>query len=130
MNAEFSTTSLLPILEQQLHRLHPQFAKVVRHFYRAILNNISQGFPLDYHVVHSLSHQFVYYNLGTLHHHADLKISPINLSFSLKQITVKFHHTEQITNLEHISNRSIMSNTVLPVSNISIHILQYVHNSK
>lgn len=99
------------VLEQQLYRFYPLLTKVVRDFCRTVLKDISQGFPLVYRVVRSLSHQFISHNLRILHHHDHLMMNTFKnrsrkfKSFFLYLLTDEFHCAEQVFIPEHITDR-------------------------
>ena len=83
------------VLEQQLW-FHPLLTEVVRYCRRTVLEDIFQGFPLVYRIVHSLSHQFVCHEFGILHHHDHLMMDTFKnrsrklKSFFLNLLTAEF----------------------------------------
>ena len=98
------------VLEQQLYRLHPLFTKVVRYFRCTVLEDISQGPPLVYRIIDSLSHQFVSHNLRILHHHDHFMMDTFKNrscklpSFPLYLFTAELHGAEQVFIHEHIAD--------------------------
>ncbi len=117
------------VLEQQLYRFHPLLTEVVRYFRRTVLEDIFQGFPLVYRIVHSLSHQFVCHEFGILHHHDHLMMDTFKnrsrklKSFFLNLLTAEFHCAEQVFISEHITDRVYISIAVLSDGKASTHSL-------
>jgi len=105
------TADVHTVLEQQLYRFHPLLTEVVRYFRRTVLEDIFQGFPLVYRIVHSLSHQFVCHEFSILHHHDHLMMDTFKnrfrklKSFFLNLLTTEFHCAEQVFISEHITDR-------------------------
>ncbi len=75
VNAEFSAASSLPTFIQFLSSSFTGFILCSQRLFEISadrLEDISQGFPLVYRIVHGLSHQFVSHNLRILHHNDHL----------------------------------------------------------
>ena len=104
------TADVHTVLEQQLYRFHPLLTEVVRYFRCTVLEDIFQGFPLVYRIVHSLSHQFVCHEFGILHHHDHLMMDTFKdrscklPSFPLYLLTAELHGAEQVFIHEHIAD--------------------------
>ena len=88
MNAEFPAASSLPMFIQFLSSSFTGFILCSQRLFDISaerLEDIFQGFPLVYRIVHSLSHQFVCHEFSILHHHDHLMMDTFkNRSRKLK----------------------------------------------